>query len=104
MEAVFGKRRAIPHYLRDSVDEYGHISDIKPHLTHREIEIVHFTVEGKTAKETASALMLSRRTVQGHISNIYRKFGIRNMAGVLRLTISKGILLVEELMTYTTTL
>jgi DNA-binding CsgD family transcriptional regulator len=42
--------------------------------------------------------MLSRKTVRNHISNIYRKFGIRNMVGVLKLAVSKGILPVEELM------
>jgi DNA-binding CsgD family transcriptional regulator len=102
VEAVFGKRKAVPSYLRDHVDEYSRLPDITPHLTHREIEIVRCTVEGKTAKETASVLMVSLRTVQNHISNIYRKFGIRNIVGVLKLAVSKGILSVEELMAFTT--
>jgi len=51
-------------------------------------------------KEIASVLMLSRKTVQNHISNIYQKFGIRNMVRVLKLAVSKGILPVEELMDF----
>jgi two-component system, NarL family, response regulator DesR len=98
VEAIFGKRQAVPSYLRNCLDEYGRLSDKKPHLTHREVEIVRCAGEGKTGKETASVLMLSRRTVQNHISNIYQKFGIRNMVGVLKLAVSKGILPVEELM------
>jgi len=97
VEAVFGRRRLVPPYLRDRVAEYGRLPDIDPHLTHREIEIVRCSLEGKTARETASVLMLSRSTVQNHKSSIYRKFGIRNMAGVLKLAVSKGILTVEEL-------
>ena len=98
VEAIFGKRLAVPLYLRSCLDEYGRLPDKKPHLTHREVEIVRCTGEGKTGKETASVLMLSRRTVQNHISNIYQKFGIRNMVGVLKLAVSKGILPVEEFM------
>ena len=97
VEAVFGKRQAIPSYLSDCLDEYGRLPDKKPYLTHREIEIVRCCVDGKTAKETASVLMLSTRTVQNHISNVYAKFGIRNMVGVVKLAVSNGILPMEEL-------
>ena len=107
LETVFGKRQGlrgettVPSYLRGSIDEYGHLSDIKPYLTHREVEILRCAAEEKSAKETAFSLMLSRKTVDNHLSNIYEKFGIRNKVGVLKLAVSKGILPVEELMTYT---
>ena len=90
MEAFFGKRQGlreqstVPSHLRDSVDEYRRLPDIEPHLTHREIEIVRYAAEGKNVRETASVLMLSHRTVTGHLSRIYQKFGIRNMVGVLK--------------------
>lgn len=100
VEAFFGKRQAIPSYLRECLNEYGHLPDKSPHLTHREVEIVRCAVEEKTAKETATALMLSKKTVQNHISNIYTKFGIRNMMGVLKLAVIKGILPVDDLMTF----
>jgi len=45
--------------------------------------------------------MLSHRTVRRHIHNIYSKFGIRNMVGVLRLAVSKEIISVDELEKYT---
>ena len=107
VRAVFRKQQGqceqniVPDYLRDSVDKYGRLPKIKPHLTHREIEIVRCTANGKTTQETAAILMLSRRTVQHHLSNVYQKFGIRNIAEVLKLAVSKGIIPVDELMTYT---
>ena len=101
VEAVFGKRQVFPSYLKGSVVEHGRLIDIEPYLTHREIEIVRCIVAGKTAKETSSILMLSLRTVKNHVYNIYRKFGIRNMVGVVKLAVSKGILPVHELMTFT---
>ena len=105
VEAVFERRQrtfgsTVPSYLRDSVEEYGRLPDIEPHLTHREIEIVRFAAEGMTVKETAFALMLSHRTVTGHLCNVYKKFGIHNMVGVLKLAVSKGILPVDEIMRY----
>ena len=101
LEAVFERRQAVPSYLQGRVEEYTHLTDIEPHLTHREIEIVRYAAEGKTAKETAAALMVSQRTVTSHLCNVYQKFGVHNMVGVLKLAVSKGILPVEEIMTYT---
>ena len=63
VEAIFGKRQAVPSYLTGFLDEYGRLPDKKPHLTHREVEIVRCAGEGKPGRETASVLMLSRRTV-----------------------------------------
>ena len=97
VESVFNKRKAVPSYLKVSIDEYDHIPDKKPYLTHREFEILRYIVKGNTAKKTAYILMLSLRTVQNHISHIYDKFGVRKMAGVLKLALAMGILSTESL-------
>jgi len=97
IKAVFEKRKSIPSYLKDDIEKYISLTKVDPHLTHREIEILRYTINGNTAKETAAILMLSYRTIRNHISNIYRKFNIRNMVGVLRLAISKGILPIENI-------
>ena len=101
LDTIFNKRQFIPSYLRESFDYYDQLSDIEPHLTHREIEIIRCVVGCMTAKETASALMLSVRTVQHHLSNIYYKFRIRNMVGVLKLALAKGIISVDDLLGFT---
>ena len=61
----------VPSYTRDSIDEYERFTEIKPYLTQREIEIVRHAADGKTIKETGTALMLSHRTVTGHLYNVY---------------------------------
>jgi DNA-binding NarL/FixJ family response regulator len=101
LETVFNGHRAIPESLWESVDEYSHLPDFKPHLTRREIEIVRCIAEGRTVEETAEALTVSDHTVTNHLGNVYRKFGTRNRVEVLKLAVSKGILPVDELMTYT---
>jgi DNA-binding CsgD family transcriptional regulator/pimeloyl-ACP methyl ester carboxylesterase len=42
-------------------------------LTTREIEILRLVVAGKSSREIAEGLVLSPRTVERHIANIYRK-------------------------------
>ena len=98
--AVFNKRQYIPSYLKTSFDYYYHLPDKKPHLTHREIEIIRYLVTGKIRKEVAAVLVLSESTIRHHVSNIYDKFGIRNMIGVLRLAFSKGIISADDLTDY----
>jgi DNA-binding CsgD family transcriptional regulator len=46
---------------------------VDPGLSPREIEVLKLVVEGKSGKEIAAALVLSPRTVERHIANIYRK-------------------------------
>ena len=50
----------------------------QPHendLTEREVEVLRLIAEGKSNQEIGQELMLSRRTVERHISNIYEKIG-----------------------------
>jgi DNA-binding CsgD family transcriptional regulator len=101
LEVVFNGHRAIPQSLWESVDEYSRLPDVELYLTRREIEIVRCIAEGRTAGETAETLAVSEHTVTNHLCNVYRKFGTRNRVEVLKLAVSKGILPVDELMSYT---
>jgi DNA-binding CsgD family transcriptional regulator len=101
LETVFNGHRVIPQSLWESVDEYSRLPDVEPYLTRREIEIVRCIAEGRTAGETAETLTVSEHTVTNHLGNVYRKFGARNRVEVLKLAVSKGILPVDELMSYT---
>ncbi len=47
-------------------------------LTAREREIVACVVDGRTSADVAATLSLSRRTVENHIANVYRKLRISN--------------------------
>jgi DNA-binding NarL/FixJ family response regulator len=84
--------RFLPDDLQRHVEEYGRLPFKPPYLTHREIEIVRCIAKGLVKKEIAAALRLSKKTVDNHIANIYRKFGMHNSVGVLKLAVSKGLL------------
>jgi DNA-binding CsgD family transcriptional regulator len=58
-------------------------------LTPAEHRIAGLVAEGKTNREVAAALYLSERTVEGHLSHIYTKLGIRSRAELARMVASK---------------
>lgn len=47
-------------------------------LTQREVEILRWTVAGKTAWEIGAILKISERTVNFHVQNVMEKFGVHN--------------------------
>lgn len=50
------------------------------HLTLREVEVLRLLAGGESNREIASRLVISLRTVERHISNIYGKIGARGKA------------------------
>jgi DNA-binding NarL/FixJ family response regulator len=54
-------------------------------LSARELDILRLMCEGLTAREIAAELVLSPRTVEGHVGNILHKVGARNKVEAVRL-------------------
>ena len=46
--------------------------------------VAELVASGRTNKEVASPLFVTDRTVEGHLTSIYRKLGIRSRAGLAR--------------------
>lgn len=53
-------------------------------LTPRELEILQLVIVGKTNKEIALEIFISKKTVEFHLDHIYSKLGIRTrlMVGI----------------------
>ena len=49
-------------------------------LSPRELEVLRHVAGGKTNKEIAAELVLSERTVERHVSNIFAKLGVSTRA------------------------
>jgi DNA-binding NarL/FixJ family response regulator len=60
-------------------------------LTAREREVLTHVVQGSTAKEIASRLSLSPRTVERHIANTYTKIGARGRADAIAFGVRMGL-------------
>lgn len=54
-------------------------------ITSRELEIVSMTVAGSSYREIAEKLLISERTVERHLTNIYNKLGINNKIELYRI-------------------
>ena len=49
-------------------------------LTERELEVLRYLAAGETNKAIAAELVLSERTVDRHVSNIFAKLGVSSRA------------------------
>lgn len=61
-------------------------------LTDREREILKLLAEGKTAKEIAEMLVVSRKTVEWHKSSLMNKLNIHNKTDLIKYAIRKMII------------
>ncbi len=60
-------------------------------LTRREREILTLIVDGYSNKEIGKKLFISHRTVDTHRTNLMKKLGINNIAGLISFAIKNGI-------------
>jgi DNA-binding NarL/FixJ family response regulator len=62
--------------LRTMVRRAREISRVEAKLTPREVEVLQLISEGMTTRQMATRLTMSQRTVESHISKLYRKMGV----------------------------
>ena len=59
-------------------------------LTLREKEVLNETLKEKRIKEIATALFVSEKTVENHRSNLFTKFGVSNVTGLVKKALLLG--------------
>ncbi|WNN89708.1 helix-turn-helix transcriptional regulator [Gloeocapsopsis dulcis] len=72
-------------------------------LTPREEEISLLVLKGLGNKEIAEKLIISRRSVEGHLNTIYAKFGVRTRLELLAIAVVELrplSIILEELQNY----
>lgn len=80
------------------------ISDQRPtdepiKLTKREVEVLTLVIEGKSSKEVADMLYVSKRTVDFHLANIYDKLQVTNRVQAFRRAARLGLIPIDNYMT-----
>lgn len=68
--------------LINEIEETNTPAQIK--LTKREVEVLTLVIEGKSSKEVADQLYVSKRTVDFHLANIYQKLRVNNRVQAFR--------------------
>lgn len=66
-------------------------------LSPQQMSVLQLAWDGLSVKETAAVLGLSWPTVKNYRSHIYQKFGVRNVEGMLRQGVARGLLCVSGL-------
>jgi DNA-binding NarL/FixJ family response regulator len=94
-----GERVFTREHERAALAELGRLarqtreaSGAQSHLTDRELEILEYVAVGLSVKQVASRLALSPRTVETHLSKLYRKLGARNRIQALSRAASLGLI------------
>lgn len=64
--------------------EHQSINELKE-LTEREVEVLTRIAMGKSNKEIGEELFISHRTVDTHRTNLMKKLGVHNIAGLIRI-------------------
>ena len=59
-------------------------------LTVREVEVLNHSFHGKTSKEVADTLFVSKRTVDFHLANAYAKLSVSNRVQAYRRATALG--------------
>ena len=65
--------------------------DTEETLTEREIEVLTLICKQLTAQEIADKLFITKRTVEGHRTNLLMKTGVKNTAGLVIYAVSHKI-------------
>ncbi|MDP3042632.1 MAG: response regulator transcription factor [Candidatus Omnitrophota bacterium] len=75
---------AISEYLADSVKEPKNKTGAAAILNERESDCLRLVVEGKTAKEIADILFVSRRTVENYKNSILKKLNLHKTSDLIK--------------------
>ena len=87
--ASFGAQRRRDEAVRE-LRRLGHRVRARPatsgdgDLTAREREIAELVAAGRTNREVAAQLVLSERTIEAHLRNVYAKLGVRSRVELTR--------------------
>lgn len=83
--------------LRRFAPSAGGAGGGRPRLSDREMEVLRLAAQGMANKEIASALSLSMRTVEVHLSHTFDKLGVASRTEAVIRGIREGWLSVEDL-------
>ena len=94
IRAVHAGQRYLSPLVADALGDEAAPSgsdDRLARLSAREREVLQLLAEGRTGNEIAERLSLSPKTVETYRARLVEKLGIRDLAGLVRFAIQRGI-------------
>jgi DNA-binding NarL/FixJ family response regulator len=97
IRAVHAGQRYLSPRVADVVIEAGadDKDDLLAKLSMREREVLQLLAEGNTGAEIARRLSLSQKTVETYRARLVEKLGIRDLPGLVRFAIQRGIVTLD---------
>jgi DNA-binding CsgD family transcriptional regulator/pimeloyl-ACP methyl ester carboxylesterase len=95
--SAFGWAHQHPEAVLQAIDEFvgwrtkPELPEGTGGLSPRELEVLALLAMGRSAREMGEELVLTVRTVERHISNIYRKIGAHNRAQATAFALDHGL-------------
>jgi len=89
IDSVLNNQQYISVGIRDQ-PTYQKIKWQEIRLTPREKEILALIIDGKTSKEISDEIFVSPKTVENHRANLFGKFGVKNVASLVKMAIIEG--------------
>ena len=88
-----GQRYLSPRVADVVIDDYAGDAkgDLLERLSAREREVLQLLAEGKSGQEIAQRLALSPKTVETYRARLVEKLGIRDVAGLVKFAIQRGL-------------
>jgi DNA-binding NarL/FixJ family response regulator len=94
-EALKGRTYITPQIAGELVDSFrrGILASAEPlaELTARQREVLQLVAEGRSAKEIAAALRISRRTAEYHKARLMEALGVQSTAELIQYAIRNGV-------------
>jgi ATP/maltotriose-dependent transcriptional regulator MalT len=90
--AVFERLGAAQDVARADSLRNRSTSTHRPPLTRRELQVLRLVAAGKTNKAIAAELFLSERTIDRHVSNIFRKLNVPSRAAATAQAYDRNLL------------
>jgi len=93
-----GQRYLSPRVADVVLEDYSDERQDDPltRLSAREREVLQLLAEGRTGAQIAERLSLSQKTVETYRARLVEKLGIRDLAGLVRFAIQKGLVSLDE--------
>jgi DNA-binding NarL/FixJ family response regulator len=93
-----GQRYLSPRVADVVLDDYAGdgADDLLAKLSQREREVLQLLAEGHTGAQIAERLSLSQKTVETYRARLVEKLGIRDVAGLVRFAIQRGLVSLDE--------
>ena len=104
MRAVYAGESVLhPSVARKVLNRFaptpGKPKEQEPHevLSEREIEVLRLATRGLSNKDIADELLLSARTVQGHLGHIFNKLNVSSRTEAVVCALKKGWVTLSDL-------